>query len=374
MSALLANEDDLLEQFHLLEIEADRSLVRKLLAVDGTVAGAIDYYYGHPEQFEPANGSEDEPKHNISSPLIVPQNVEKEQFQSPKEPTIFDKNPPSLFTMLVEMGYAQSDAQKASKRCSSIEAAVNYLLGGNTTAEPEFDCPICMCEYPASEMITLACEPVAHRMCTDCFEQYCTSKIKEDQVDTDQLICPARLDNNKVCGTAITAFELKAHLPTEIFEKYERFITRSYCEHEKLSRCPKCNTWYVDLNGVPEDIWKDVKCLNCDHQFCGRCGEAPHKGQNEQNLTCEEFSKWKQENEKADESFEAYLKENKIFSCPSCKLPGVLDGNGCKFLYCRCKSKFCALCGVKLEESQHYTHFKNAPFGTDCLGPTDAAK
>jgi hypothetical protein len=42
-------------------------------------------------------------------------------------------------------------------------------------------------------------------------------------------------------------------------------------------------------------------------------------------------------------------------------------GDGCKYLYCRCKGHFCAPCGVKLTESEHFTHFLNAPYGDKCL-------
>ena len=61
-----------------------------------------------------------------------------------------------------------------------------------------------------------------------------------------------------------------------------------------------------------------------------------------------------------------YNKNNIIFPCPHCGNAGVLS-DGCKYLYCRCKGHFCALCGVKLTESEHFTHFLNAPYGDRCL-------
>jgi hypothetical protein len=126
-----------------------------------------------------------------------------------------------------------------------------------------------------------------------------------------------------------------------------------------------------------EDIWKMIRCGKCKHEFCGKCGEKPHKRQADQDIDCEEYSRWRQENEKGDESFALYMKEKKIFPCPRCHNAGELK-SGCKFLYCRCKANFCALCGVQLKEQQHFAHFQNGPnctgpFGEGCLGPSDTA-
>lgn len=85
--------------------------------------------------------------------------------------------------------------------------------------------------------------------------------------------------------------------------------------------------------------------------------QRPHKGQTDQNVTCEEFSTWLAQQDQNDATFATYMKENKIFPCPKCKRPGAL-GTGCKFLYCHCKANFCALCGIQLKEKQHFSHFQ----------------
>lgn len=283
--------------------------------------------------------------------------------------------------MLIAMGYSLEQAEYAGSRCSSMEAAINILSKNPamlSTAEIEYTCPVCRTECPVSLMITLSCSPEPHRLCKDCFVGYCHSKISENQVESTDLVCPALVDG-KVCGTAITIFELQANIPPELFDKYEMFSTRAFCESERMRSCPKCNDWYIDIQAVLEDErrWKRLKCEKCQHIFCGKCGQRPHKGQKDQNIDCEAFSQWLRDNDKSDEAFSQYMKEKKIFHCPKCKMVGEHQ-SGCKFLYCRCKANFCALCGIQLKESQHFSHFKDGPgctgpYGEVCKGTTDTA-
>jgi hypothetical protein len=65
--------------------------------------------------------------------------------------------------------------------------------------------------------------------------------------------------------------------------------------------------------------------------------------------------------------------------CPKCKEGAELK-EGCKFVYCRCKQRFCYHCSRALEENQHYSHFtvsdvagievgaKDGPYGDKCVG------
>ncbi|CAM9181293.1 unnamed protein product, partial [Ectocarpus fasciculatus] len=215
-----------------------------------------------------------------------------------------------------------------------------------------------MDQYDISEMITLSC---LHRMCVSCFVGFCTSKISEAQVRPNELCCPSLLDDgsHRQCGVAISIHELKAYLPGDVFEKYDRFSTRAFCETEKLRCCPKCNEWYIDMSDVLEieTLWCKIRCGNCHHAFCGKCGQLPHKNQPDQDVSCEAKAAWLESNSKGDESLSSYMKDNKLFPCPKCHQAAEWS-TGCKFLYCVCKANFCALCGKVLTESQHYSHFQ----------------
>jgi hypothetical protein len=65
------------------------------------------------------------------------------------------------------------------------------------------------------------------------------------------------------------------------------------------------------------------------------------------------------------------MQEQKWSKCPHCGAYAEKK-NGCNFLYCSspiCKEKgyFCYLCGDKLTEAVHISHFMGAPFGNNCL-------
>ena len=92
-----------------------------------------------------------------------------------------------------------------------------------------------------------------------------------------------------------------------------------------------------------------MECQGCYKHFCGKCGQQPHKGQTDQNITCVEYAKWQQENANVDETMTAYLKTIKVQNCPNCKAIAELEAGACKFTYCQCKTRFCFICGVKVE-------------------------
>ncbi len=240
-----------------------------------------------------------------------------------------------------------------------------------------YSCCICLDdEVKLEDMVTLSCEPLAHRLCQDCFSGYCSSKIKDAEVGVDQLVCP--MDK---CKTPISVHEIKGSVPAEIFEKYERFQMSAFGkEHEDCRFCPKCNEWFAEVPQGDEDevVWRKVVCGDeaCRHAFCGRCGQEPHLGQRDIDVSCEAFAKWQKTNEAVDEEFETYKAKANIVQCPECNMGGALS-SGCKFIYCRCGVRYCYLCQVKLEEKHHYSHFKgdgkggsgNGPFGNACKGP-----
>lgn len=340
---------------------------------------AFEYYFENPSKFQQTLPPPPPPAFPSVQTHAVAPPPPKPKIQFPKEYAHLNKNEVAL--SLNELGFPVADIAAALLRNNTLDGALRYLLGTGDIPQPTFSCVLCMSDgFSADEMVTLSCVPAAHRFCKDCFSGYCMSKINDAEVEESQLSCPALVDGT-VCKTPITCFEIQANVEPEVYAKYEWFTLRHVCETQKLRSCPKCNEWYIDLSQILNDRderWASIKCDKCKHRFCGRCGETPHKRQKEQNITCEEFAKWKQENDVSEKQFRELMQQQRIFPCPKCGMAGE-RGSGCKFLYCHCKAMFCALCGVLLNQSKHYSHFQGGPgctgpFGEVCRGVEDGIK
>lgn len=278
-----------------------------------------------------------------------------------------------------------------------------------------YTCMLCLDnDVDLNAMLSLSCD---HKFCCECFSRFCESKIGENAVGEDSFVCPfGSVATKDKCTQPVTIHEIKNNVTQELFDKYERFCLKTFAErHSDTMRfCPKCNEWFAEIpqGDADENVWKAVQCggAGCRHQFCGKCGEAPHKGQKDQNFSCAEFAAWKQQNEEGDKGFAALMASTvgpcslpflplppflsfpflssyltlhlphprtpalvpqDYAQCPKCSQMGERQGKqNCKFTYCRCGQKYCFLCGVTLEEVNHYTHFQGTSAnGTKCTGP-----
>jgi hypothetical protein len=259
----------------------------------------------------------------------------------------------------------------------------NDLLSKHT-----YKCNICLDDtLTLDEMISLSCTPTSHRICIDCFKGYCSSKITEGVVSDDELICP---EIN--CKTAISVHEIKEHLPSDIMEKYDRFKLREFATKSAertgalCVTCPKCNDWFCEVGYLAEAevvLWRSLKCgdKDCNHDFCGSCGQAPHRAKkagSPGDITCKEYAS-RLEESGGDESemlLKKFMSEQKDAQfCPECKVPSTLEPGCCKFTVCRCRTRFCFVCGIKLCDADHYRHYTGAgmkgPFGDVCKGVSD---
>jgi len=220
--------------------------------------------------------------------------------------------------------------QREEEERQTLELLESERMKRQTELESkEYKCDLCLSsDVKLEQMITLSCEPIGHRYCIDCFTGYCKSKISEAQVSSSSLHCPS-----VGCKHPITIFELQAHLSNEDFEKYERFTLRKIGEDDENCRfCPRCQEWFADIDQENEAIWRSVTCglTTCGHTFCGRCGNPNHIG------TCEDYAKWKKENEEADHVFEQMLAKKEFQVCPKCKNATTPTPGACKFTYCTC--------------------------------------
>lgn len=92
---------------------------------------------------------------------------------------------------------------------------------------------------------------------------------------------------------------------------------------------------------------------NCSYEFCTDCGVDWHVGN-----TCEQYQEWRQENEHADEAFDAYHREHGSKHCPSCGHAAIkADIHSCNKMTCgRCRAFFCWVCGQRITGYDHFNH------------------
>lgn len=174
--------------------------------------------------------------------------------------------------------------------------------------------------------------------------------------------------------TSVTVDELKGNLSEEDFYKYEKAMLRNYSRIASNScvHCPACNDCFVEVsldeNNV--SVWCSISCPKCKHHFCGKCGYSPHtsglKEKKPEDLTCTELAAQKSAEGNDECAFDVQAAGIQIKACPDCGNACEKTSGECNFVYCRCKASFCFLCGMRLEDKDHYKHFRDRP---GCVGP-----
>jgi hypothetical protein len=228
-------------------------------------------------------------------------------------------------------------------------------------ARENFFCHICQDEHPINGSFTLDC---SHRFCQEGLTGYICSKINNNQVTEEDLICPF-----VGCQTAISHVTVKACTKDvgdiQTFDKYDRFATDHYIEKEILqgnvTRCPNQQCVYA-FQWRPDGRSVHFECPLCKQNFCLNCsipGVQGSVGPGHQPYSCSQqiqrmrevaaekakFEEWKVLNARANELFEQTIHNNGWRRCPSCA--SVIERNqGCDHMTCKqCKCNFCYICG-----------------------------
>merc|ERR1712190_141659 len=121
-----------------------------------------------------------------------------------------------------------------------------------------------------------------------------------------------------------------------------------------------------------------VECPECAAEFCLTCLKDKHEG-----ITCNEFlvlhgeerGQGERVGSEHDMRFEALMADYSWKRCPACGVPSERV-SGCNFMKCQsvvCRTGneytfWCYVCGLKLGEDEHYTHYPQGPFQESCNG------
>jgi len=220
-------------------------------------------------------------------------------------------------------------------------------------------CPLCLENGPKDGAIELDCN---HQLCADCFREYLNAKIVEALVDEDELVCP--IPN---CKTTITVAQVEgATVGTPLWEKFLQFRMNQWKPagvDEKIVQCPSAE---CEMFVVPAGV-DSVTCPTCKKEFCPNCG-LEHKG-----VSCEAYKKWREDNAQVDQHFEQLMVNQQWRRCPECGMPSERE-SGCNFIQCRstqCRKRtyWCYVCGKKLRQQDHYSHYPKGPYEDECHTP-----
>eukprot|EP00455_Lapot_gusevi_P003632 TRINITY_DN11476_c0_g1_i5.p1 TRINITY_DN11476_c0_g1~~TRINITY_DN11476_c0_g1_i5.p1 ORF type:complete len:506 (+),score=147.27 TRINITY_DN11476_c0_g1_i5:59-1519(+) len=199
-------------------------------------------------------------------------------------------------------------------------------------AADDFECPICMDDKKAGEGLCLSCN---HVLCVDCFSEGIKICLREKRL----FKCP-----NAQCKQMATSRSVTAALGRDIGFQYAGVEQKQMVmELEGLWHCltPDCpNSILIAKDELRTGRYK---CAACNKVYCVRCNVEWHDGS-----SCEQYQKWKKENDQGDKLFDQMVRNGDVRSC-ECGAKFVKE-DGCECVTCRCGRKMCWICGKFLRK------------------------
>lgn len=248
----------------------------------------------------------------------------------------------------------------------------NVLHDPPKPVERRFKCPLCLEETDLEHAVSLDCD---HKLCAECFGDYCSSKISEGRVMENELVCPATDNDMKICGKAITVEQVRGNVGGKLFDKFCTFRAVNWVPNDDDGVLVKCPTpdccVFMAAPGLDE-----ATCPTCKQELCTRCSKPSHKDE-----TCEQAAlRRKKDACESDKQFDKLLAAQGWMRCPTCETPTEL-ARGCYFMQCqsdscRGRTHFCYLCGELLRGEDHMpgrslAHFPRGPYNAECINVTE---
>jgi len=208
----------------------------------------------------------------------------------------------------------------------------NFLLLDEHTPGAKYECSICYDdELDIHEIFVLGCQ---HFNCLTCMEHHILAQCGD--MKASDIKCPSGQD----CEHRLQPEEVKKCLANnpEQYDRYQTLLLNDALKKDPECRwCPKpgCNTAMLGNPGIPM-----MRCpkKTCAFAFCFNCKEAWHN-----DLTCEQFQQWKQDNSASSSRFEVWAQQN-TKKCPKCHV-AIQKAGGCNHMTCtNCRHEYCWLC------------------------------
>ncbi|KAG6977295.1 hypothetical protein JG688_00000490 [Phytophthora aleatoria] len=211
-------------------------------------------------------------------------------------------------------------------------------------------CPICLDVVPILALRDVESEAdeahaklrCRHRFCAECVRRYIQMKIKERQVDEDELVCPV-----VECKQSIKEEDMKRIIGKDETAQYRAVLKRKRDEKNPSARwCPRpgCDELIIC------ESTDNFTCPKCETVGCFRCRGYAHR-----------FWFCRGEVDKSYLAWEASVGKHKaVRACPHCQMR-IWKNEGCNHMTCtHCRYEYCWVCESRWDAS-HYACY-DLPF------------
>ncbi|GJM98797.1 hypothetical protein PR202_ga15836 [Eleusine coracana subsp. coracana] len=200
-----------------------------------------------------------------------------------------------------------------------------------------FECAICFERVQASEKFLVRhCD---HAFCNTCVGRYVAAKIGENVA---MIGCP-----DPECKKGSVEIDLcRGIIPSELFDRWNIALCEDIVGGDKFY-CPFKDCSALLINDGAVEI-NETECPHCHRLFCASCRVPWHHG-----IKCKEFKKLGDDEKGQDDLALKKLADKKKWQrCPKCKMY-VERTDGCVYMVCRCRHRFCYLCASPMTKGDH---------------------
>uniref|UniRef100_L7LYY3 Uncharacterized protein n=1 Tax=Rhipicephalus pulchellus TaxID=72859 RepID=L7LYY3_RHIPC len=241
-----------------------------------------------------------------------------------------------LAVLLMKMGYDEDKALRAAREEDSIRSALLFLENAVFG-----DCTVCCCIILESDLTQNKLIPCGHTACANCLKTHFWNQVRQGK-----LSCPQ-------CSEEVQQ-SFNINMLKRIFgEEYGSFDHRLLlCSLEQTGEEKYCaNKTCGVMLSVPRELSK-MQCPLCKTIACAKCGSKWRK--EHENRSCDDFKKWKSENDPDDPEFQSQdLIRKTAIVCPNCRTQYFKARGGCAHFTCgNCKREFCECCKTEFWKGQ----------------------
>ncbi|KAL3912974.1 MAG: hypothetical protein SGILL_006675, partial [Bacillariaceae sp.] len=209
------------------------------------------------------------------------------------------------------------------------------------------ECGCCYGDYAASDMKECTAN-AGHKVCKDCIYRYVSEQLDGNNCTEFKCII------SQECGQPYHHVNvLEEVLSPRLKKRTNDAILLAAAKEAGCDvwTCKKCNSFGV----LEDDTIKIVYCQQCNTNYCRMCHRVAHMRK-----TCEEIQA--EEDRAKDPVNKAHEAMSKAVTrhCPKCLTPFVKH-DGCNKMTCNvvgCGKKSCYLCGVEVQDYEHFCNHK----------------